>query len=348
MAHRLRKVFFSLAVCSLSFYGASAYDDLYFSPKRQKELDRQQAERRANEVSVLGIKRGNEQPQPQQAEEGYTESWGDLDSLESRPNSKIYEIERNNGYGDDQRDEDSYAERLRYDDPTYVVYLRDPYWYDPWWSYPYAGLYGTWGGRWGWGLSWGYPYYGYGWGYPYYGWGYPHYGWGYPYYGWGYWRGGHMAEARGVHRGSHISGTGRGTGYSNSRNSNGTYSGRRLSVPAGTYTQRTQGSYTRPLATQQGRSSTGSRTTYSNSGRSYQSLPSSAPSQSSTSSSTPSSPSTSTKSSYSGSSSSGSSSSSSRSSYSGGSSSSSSRSSGGSYSGGGSSGGSSGRRSSGR
>ena len=31
----------------------------------------------------------------------------------------------------------------------------------------------------------GYPYYGYGYGYPYYGYGYPYYGYGYPYYGYG-------------------------------------------------------------------------------------------------------------------------------------------------------------------
>ncbi|MDR0711185.1 MAG: hypothetical protein LBF67_02400, partial [Prevotellaceae bacterium] len=148
MAHKLRKFFFSFPVCCLFFYSATAYDDLYFNPKRQKELDRQQAERRANETSVFGLKRGNEEQQ--QSEDSYTESWGDIDSLENRPNNKIYEITRNNDYeyGEEDREEDSYAARLRYDDPTYIVYARDPYWYDPWWSYPYVGVYGTWGSRW--------------------------------------------------------------------------------------------------------------------------------------------------------------------------------------------------------
>jgi hypothetical protein len=339
------KVFFSLAACCLFFCSAAAHDDLYFNPKRQRELNRQEAERRASQPSFSGLKRGSEAQQQQESR--YTESWGDVDSLESRPNSTIYEITRDDEYGS-ERDEDSYAARLRYDDPTYVVYVRDPYWYDPWWRYPHAGVYGTWGDRWGWGLSWGYPYYGYGYGYGW-DWGYPYYGWGhthhyYPYHPWHQWGGHPVAEARGTHRGSSMSGTGRGTGYTHSRNSSGTYSRSRLTVPAGTYTQRRQGSYAASPAAQQGATgSTGSRTTYSNSGRSYQSIPSSSSSSQSSGSAA------SSRSSYSGSSSSGSgssysggSSSSSRSSYSGSSSSSSSSS---SRSSGSSSGG---RRSSGR
>ncbi|MDR0688616.1 MAG: hypothetical protein LBF55_08055 [Prevotellaceae bacterium] len=228
MKYKLHTAFFSLAACCLSFQGAAAQDDLYFSPKRQRELDRQQAERRANEASIFGLKRGYEQePQPQN--DSYSESWGDVDSLGTHPNSKIYELRRSDeSYGSEREEDDSYAARLRYDDPTYIVYARDPYWYDTWWRYPYAGFYGTWYDRWGWGLGWGYPYYGYGWGHGY-GWGYPYYHhyWGYyPSY---YWRGHHAHYANvtyGQRTGS-MSGTNRGTGYTSSRGS----TGGRLAVP---------------------------------------------------------------------------------------------------------------------
>jgi hypothetical protein len=336
MRYRLHKIFFSVAACCLSLHSAAAQDDLYFSPKRQKELDKQQAERWANETTIFGLKRGYSQ-EPQQ-QENYTESWGDVDSLGTRPNSKIYEISDSYDSSQDERDEDSYAARLRYDDPTYIVYDRTPYWYDPWWSYPSVGFYGTWGDRWGWGLSWSYPYYGWGWGYPHYY--HHHYS---PYY-WGgyypsYWGGHRHVAVNGTHRGSSMSGTGRGTGYTNNRSGSGTYSRQSMNVPSGTYTQRTQGGYSRTPTPQQGAGSTGAnRTTYSNSGWSYQSIPpASSPSSSSAPSSNNSSSSSAPSSSYSRPSSS-----SSGSSYSRPSSSSNSR---GSYSGSSSSGG---RRSSGR
>jgi hypothetical protein len=238
MVHELHKVFFSLSVCCLFCFDAAAYDDLYFNPKRQRELDRQQAERRANEISVLGLKRGNEQePQPQ--DENYTESWGDVDSLEDRQGGKIYELNRS--YEPSEREEESYADRLRYDDPTYIVYARNPYWYDSWWGSPYVGFYGTWGDRWGWGLGWSYPYYG--WGYPYYyGWGSPYYGWGFPYYRshyWGYypshyWGGhysSHYANVTHYQRTGNMSGTNRGTGYTSGRIGSGQRYGSGLAVP---------------------------------------------------------------------------------------------------------------------
>ncbi|MDR1023054.1 MAG: hypothetical protein LBL94_07285 [Prevotellaceae bacterium] len=233
MKCRLHKVFFSIAACCLSLHDAAAHDDLYFSPKRQRELDRQQAERRAAEITAFGLKRGYAQePQPQ--EERYTESWGDVDSLGSRPNSKIYEINRDYEASQDERDEDSYAARLRYDDPTYIVYARNPYWYDPWWSYPSIGFYGTWGDRWGWGLGWNSPYYGYGWGYPYYHSYYSPYYWGYyPSYFWGGYHPSSYANVTHQQRTSNMSGTNRGTGYTSGRIGSGQRysSGGGLAVP---------------------------------------------------------------------------------------------------------------------
>jgi hypothetical protein len=249
MKYKLHKVFFSLAACCFSLHNVAAQDDLYFNPKRQKEIDRQQAERRANEASVLGLKRGSEQePQPQ--DNSYIESWGDVDSLENRQSGKIYELNRSYEQPAEREDEDSYATRLRYDDPTYIVYARDPYGYDPWWTYPYVGFYTHWGNRWGWGLSWGYPYYSYGWGYPYYS-----YGWGYPYYssyyypGWGccyhhHWGGHHThgyANVTHRQRTGSMSGTNRGTGYTSGRGATSATGGSRLGLPGGTSYRGIQG-----------------------------------------------------------------------------------------------------------
>ncbi len=223
-------------------YGVQANDDLYFSPKKQKEIDRQNAKLQAYYDSIWAAQHAA--TKTQEAND-YTETWSNFDSTDHRGYRGIYELSQKYEPYEGEEERESYANRLRYDDPTYVVYDRDPYWNDPWWNYPYSYPYGSWGisaGSWGWSVGWGYPYYGWG-GYPYYGW-----GWGYPYYyGYNpycYWGGypyypyypsggGSGSSVSRGQRTESMSGTSRGTGYTSGRSGYGQRSGGNatMSVP---------------------------------------------------------------------------------------------------------------------
>ncbi|GHT83311.1 hypothetical protein FACS189467_8780 [Bacteroidia bacterium] len=155
-----------LAVVLLgNMLSARAQDDLYYNPKSRsaREID---IKKNPDERYVAP-------PVPSSTPPPHRDVWGDgnVDSV-GEDDALIYEItDDRQAYNDDRRgdEEFSYEQRLRFDDPTYVVVYRDPYW-----DYPY---YGAWGGYyrngWGWGLGWGL------WG-GYYGWNYPYYH--YPYY----------------------------------------------------------------------------------------------------------------------------------------------------------------------
>ena len=259
---------FALLCCAAS-YGVRA-DDLYFSPKKQKEIDRQNAVLKAYHDSIRAAQRP--------AVNDYTATWSNFDSVDHRGYRGIYELSQNQEQpNEDEPERESYADRLRFEDQTYVVLVREPYY--PWWGWGYPSWGVSWG-SWGWNAGWNYPYYG--WNYPYYSWGYPYYGWNYygygygygwgwsyPYYGYGYsYNHRPVRYANSQHRGSNVSGTGGNSGYTN-RPSQRTSSS--LSLPSSGYTQRTQGEYTRPSQGAAG-SSSGSNTVYSSSGRSYQSI----------------------------------------------------------------------------
>ncbi|MGL4364709.1 MAG: hypothetical protein ACRCSB_05850 [Bacteroidales bacterium] len=172
-----------------------------------------------------------------------------FDSSESRGFHGIYDVSENRN-----EDRESYASRLRYDDPTYIILDRTSYWYNSQIFYPY----GFWGGVgygsfWSWNWGWHYPYN------PYYG-----FGGGYHPYFPGYWHHYHphggVGSIPGTYRSRSISGTNRGSGYSNfyykTHNSNNYKGGNNSTKP----------NQSSPL------SPNDNNITYSNSGRSYESI----------------------------------------------------------------------------
>ncbi len=162
-----------LLCCGATFSAMAQDDDLYFSPKRQKEIDKQNAKLKAYYDSLWAAQR------KVVPATDYTETWSNMDTTDNRGYRGIYDLSQQyETYQEDEEERESYADRLRYEDPTYVVYTRDPYVYDTWggWGgYPGWGInmgWNSWGG-WGWSVGWSYPYYS-AWGYPYGGWGYPY------------------------------------------------------------------------------------------------------------------------------------------------------------------------------
>ncbi len=269
---RIRTILFTLLLCCAATYGAQAQgDDLYFSPKKQKEIDQQNAKLRAYHDSLRAAQRVLTSDE---SATDYEEKWMNFDTTDSRGYRGIYDLsQKYEPYEEEEEERESYADRLRYEDPTYVVYVRDPYWYDPWWGwgggyygYPHHGWGISYNSHWGWNVGWNY--YGYGWGHPYHSWVHPYYD---PYHSWGW--GYHHRPAtayyhkeQGQHRGG-ISGTDGGTGYTNSRSGSvNNYTKRMLNMPANSSRASSQKSSS-------GRVSSGSRIT--SSGRSTSSSTSS-------------------------------------------------------------------------
>ncbi|MDR0418720.1 MAG: hypothetical protein LBH34_00725 [Prevotellaceae bacterium] len=173
-----------LTMCGLTT-NSFAQDDLYFNPQKQKEQQQKELERNIPEIENL-LKRTygyeSQQALQREEEEEYTESWGDMDSIE-QGYAKIYQLSRDYPQYEETEEYDSYERRLMFDDrTTYVISTRD---YCNWnWGWNYCSPY------WGWGNTGWYGYYGYGnWGI---GWAYPYWSYSYyhPYYpGWGGWYG---------------------------------------------------------------------------------------------------------------------------------------------------------------
>ncbi|MGL4956174.1 MAG: hypothetical protein ACRC9X_03245 [Bacteroidales bacterium] len=189
-------------------------DDLYFNPKRQKEIDLEQAQKRAHLDSLLQIQRQTIKASSNTLQERF-------DSSDYRGYRGIYDISDREGVSNNENshnEPESYVARLRYDDPTYIILDRTPpiygYGYSPWgYYYPHGGMIGWgYGSAWGWNAGWNWGW-NMGWGYPYaWGWNHSHHHW------WGQHHHYHPHRSTAaVYRSSNVSGTHRGSGYTNNR-----------------------------------------------------------------------------------------------------------------------------------
>ena len=185
---------FLLGSCSAQKESNIAYDDVYYSTKKEnkktskKQSNKKEAAYTASEVSSSDAYPSNTGVQSDDFDYGYENTYTTTEVVEGD-----FEMEDYYDY--------SYAARIkRFHEPNpgysyYDNYYTNNYYYeyDPWaygtsiysnYYYGYPSYYSP-----GWsvsvGFGWGGFGVGFGWGYPYYGWG-GYYGWGWPYYSWRY------------------------------------------------------------------------------------------------------------------------------------------------------------------
>jgi hypothetical protein len=207
---------------------ANAQDDLYYTKQRRpaQEIDIKQNPAQPKPVetpaAITSAAAGNDD-----ADDARSSAWSDSPSYDD---NTIYEITENpsnseyaqNNSGGTRSDAASYAERLRFEDPTYVVIYRDDWARDPWawdyysWRYPYYGWHGYYGSGWSWGLGNGWWVLSPLWRGSYYGWLYPYY---YPYYHHHHHSYPHYSPPRNVTHNPRTGGTNNHSGYVRSGNS---------------------------------------------------------------------------------------------------------------------------------
>jgi hypothetical protein len=186
-----------IAACS-SVMGqkSSEYDDVYYIPSDKKTVqstDKPETvpsstvnpqknevsdyEKYINSLNYQNSQSQKLQPQVNEDSLDYAQDPNYAGSEYAEKDGSTYVT--NNYYSNP--DDYYYATQLRrFYNPLYSAGYYDPFYMDPYYY----------GGGFGFGMSFGYPYYGFSmsFGYPYYGYGYPYYGYGYgyPYYGYGY------------------------------------------------------------------------------------------------------------------------------------------------------------------